>query len=626
MGSPNTTEPRTRPAISRRIRRLQERMGQIDRERRRVFFAVSSDIALGQASSGPPVGKRAGILQASVDKPRSEDFVLLGDQCSTVRVDRPFPGNIPSQEHGTRYGPTRIFPDSHELEQLADRAEELGAGGFPHTHTCADLEIGLEQGWGKILDRIRAARRAWEVRNQQKQVQYLEGLEIVCRAIMRFITRHAEQARELIAELFLKFPTFYSLGGRSEQGEDATNELSWVFLQAYDMIGGTNEFGVLWHSDIDPQFFRYACEVLMRHGGGSPALINQDCLRDSEVQYGVSPEHAWNVAYSGCFWYCIPGREWCAHDTLAVNGLKCFLKALGEAVECGITAFEELISMFTDKLNSAVRALKEMTDWQFARIPDVFPEMVTSLLTHGCIDSGVDISDCGVPYNSVVVQFAGLANIADSLIAIQKMIFNEKIISLQRLGEALKANFSGYEKERRLLLACPKYGNDIEEADQMAARVSAIFREVLGRYVTCKGTRYRPAFFSWAGHAYAEKTLGASPDGRNKRGLTATAKSVSVLDFPRNAGGPLQLELDPSIRRLPDPTAVLAGLAAGYFELGGVHILANVVSTETLKEAIEHPELHEDLVIRVTGFSVHFVQLDRKIQEEIVQRTRHQGG
>jgi len=171
MGSRSTTQPRTRPAINRRFRRLQERMGQIDRERRRVFFAVSSDIALGQASSGPPVGKRAGILQASVDKPRSGDFVLLGDQCSTVRVDRPFPGNIPSQEHGTRYGPIgfahdyealldhsppeiypgerlvgeyhwelpelrpRIFPDSHELEQLADRAEELGAGSQSHART-----------------------------------------------------------------------------------------------------------------------------------------------------------------------------------------------------------------------------------------------------------------------------------------------------------------------------------------------------------------------------------------------------------------------------------------------------------------------------------------------------------
>jgi len=454
------------------------------------------------------------------------------------------------------------------------------------------------------------------------------------------ITR--EEARELLAELFLKYPTYYSLGGRDKDGKDATNEMSWLVLEAYDMVGGTSGFGVLWHSDIDKDFFRYACDILARHGTGSPALVNQDVMRESEIKYGVKEEDAWNVSYSGCFWYCIPGKEWCTHDMQAVSGIKCLMNALDVAFQRKINSFEKLWQLFGIELDKAVQAMKELTDWQFKKIPYVYPEIVTSLMTHDCIENGRDITDCGTPYNTTVVQFQGVANVVDSLIAIKQLVFDEKRISFDELEKALAANFEGYEGIRQLLLNLPKYGNDDERVDEMAKRVADLYRETLARYKNCKGFAYRPAFFSWAGHAYAGETVGATPDGRkagepiaqgpnpmhgrNTNGITATAKSVLMLDFKKNAGGPLQLELDPSILELEDPAGFIENIVVPYFKMGGVHVFINVVSTETLKKAMEHPEECEDLVVRVTGFSVHFVQLDRKIQEEIIARTRHKMG
>lgn len=747
-----------RPQMSPRIKRLWERKQEIDKERRTTGYSFRSDIALGQAASGPSSGSRKGLVKSGATGSSSDrKFVLIGDQATRVRVDYPFPGSLPSSKNGLSYNPInwaedfaayldqspaevysdelipgefhwyfielreRVFPDGEKLEALAEKAARLYAGGFPITHSCHDPSIGVTQGWGEILDNIRKHREKFSSQGAKKENEYLQAAEKVCCAIMRFIERHArkarslaekendpaqkemyarvanvcqnisksppttfyeavmwlwffyiidrmelegngsgrldqylypfykkdiregrmtrEEARDLMAEFFLKMHHHFSLGGRNKEGNDATNDLSYVCLEAYYMAGRKNEFGVLWHSDIDKDFFRYACAILVRRGSGTPALVNHDILRESEIFYGVKEEDAWNVAYSGCFWYCLPGKEWCTHDMQAIHGGGCLINALGSAFYEKITSFEKLWELYSIELDKAVRALKEMVDWQFERIPNVSPEIVTSLMTYDCVKNGRDITDCGTPYNTTVVQFEGLANIADALIAVKQLVFEEKRISLDILQKALAADFVGYEDVRQLLLRCPKFGNDDDRVDEMAVRVADQYRKTLARYRNGKGYMFRPAFFSWAGHAYGGELVGATPDGRkayepiaqgpnpmhgrNTQGITATARSVSKLDFKKNAGGPLQLEFDPSILDLDDPARFIESIAVSYFEMGGVHVFVNVVSTDTLKEAMKHPEEYEDIVIRVTGFSVHFVQLDRKIQEEIIARTRH---
>lgn len=742
-----------RPKISDGLLNIKKRMDKVDNEHRRQILVFNYDIALGQAASGPMDGSRNRVMESFAEgTSNNADFVKLGDQSVVIKSGKKFPGKLPSEKKGLKYDQynfaedlasfykqlpavihpdediigeinwafsdlrPRIFPENEELEVLGEIAASLGSGGYPVTHTCADLSIGIKKGWGKILEELEDNGKKFKKSNNNASIKYNKASIKICRAIIEFIKKYAEeakrlgisekeleqkerylkihkicnnittgpprtfhegvqwvwfyimverillegngygridqylyplfkkdikkglinrqQARELIAELYLKYATFYVIGGRNKNGDDATNELSWICVEAYDMTGTMIEFGVMWHSDIDKDFFRYACAVVARHGNGSPALVNQDVLRESEIYYGVKPEDAYNVAYAGCFWYCIPGKEWCCHDTLSVSGIKIFMNALKIAFKMNITDFSQLWNLYQIYLRESIKAMKELTDWQLKKIPDVYPELTTSLMTHDCARNGKDITDLGVPYNCKVVQFSGIANIADSMLAIKKSIFEEKRITLEILEKALDADFKNYEDIRQLLLNNPKFGNDIEEVDSLAVEIADNFREILSGYETLDGHRYRPAFFSWAGHAYAYKLVGATPDGRKKedpiaqgsnpmhgrntQGLTATARSVSKLDFNKNAGGPLQLELDPSIIDSEDPSRLIESITVPYFEMGGLHVYFNIVSEKTLKDAMVNPEKYQHLVVRVTGFSAHYVQLDKKIQEEII--------
>ena len=160
------------------------------------------------------------------------------------------------------------------------------------------------------------------------------------------ITR--EDARNLLAELYLKYGgNYFSLAGRNKEGKDATNAVSWIALEAYDMIGGYNHLGVMWHGEIDKNFFSYACDVLSRHGCGVPTLVNYDVMRDSELYSGYSYEDAWNMSYSGCQWYCAVGSEYSDHDLNSFVLIVPMQRALKIAVEKGVTDFESLFGVIT---------------------------------------------------------------------------------------------------------------------------------------------------------------------------------------------------------------------------------------------------------------------------------------
>ncbi|MCL5985181.1 MAG: pyruvate formate lyase family protein [Actinobacteria bacterium] len=280
-----------------------------------------------------------------------------------------------------------------------------------------------------------------------------------------------DEAVELIAELFMKSSQFYSLGGRNKDGTDATNEVSWICLEAYDMVSGINNFGVMWHSGIDKNFFKYACDVVMRHGTGSPALVNYDVMRKSFAHYGVDEEDSWTVAYSGCYWYCIPGKDYNLNDMSSVNILIAFQNALRIAFEEGIRSYDELWELFCYELREAARTLKNLLDAQYRLQFQVCPEMTSSLMTHGCVENGRDYTNCGVRYNMTTVQMEGLANVADSLAAIKKLVFEEKKITLDELKAALDANYECYEVIRQMLLHSPKYGNDDDYVDRIAVKI-----------------------------------------------------------------------------------------------------------------------------------------------------------
>jgi len=447
-----------------------------------------------------------------------------------------------------------------------------------------------------------------------------------------------EEAQELIAEFMLKRPYWYGIGGRDKNLKDATNKVSWLFLNACDMLEDLINLAVLYHGDIDRNFFRRACEINLKRSSGIPMFANHDVIRKSVTNYGIKEEDAWNVAYNGCVWYSVIGKEYLCGDIAGINLLICLMNALDLAFKTKVKNFNQLWELFSLEVEEAIKALKDLMDEEVEQFPQIWPEIPASLLSHGCVEKGRDITDLGVQYNFPTIQALGIPNVADSLVAMQKAVFNENRISLETLEQALDANFEDYKYIHELLLNYPKFGNDDDEIDGMARKVVDLFKEKLSKYKSRNGFSYRPAIWSHIGHIYAGEMIGATPDGRkagepiaqdanpmhgrNTNGITATARSIAKLDPQKLLACRYQLELDPSVFKVKDKVKLLEDIILSSLKMGIMQVHANIVTLETLKKAIEKPDEYHHLMVRVSGFSARFTELSRDIQEEIMQRYR----
>ncbi len=455
------------------------------------------------------------------------------------------------------------------------------------------------------------------------------------------ITR--DEARDLVGELFLRYGNYFSLGGRNRELCDATCETSWVCLEAFDMVGGYNHLGVMWHADIDPKFWNYACDVVGRHGAGCPTLLNYELFRASELRSGYPESDAWNVSYSGCQWYCSPGNEYSDHDVNCLVLVQPMQRAIDAAIEQNAPDFEAFWKIYENEVDCTANALRDFKNATYLWQPKVWPEMVTSFCAHGPMDKGRDITDSRSVNNAFTsVNVLAVPNVSDSLYAIEQLVFAQKKYTLAQVRDAVASDWEGKESMRQEFLNTPKFGNDHEGADAMAIRVSEQVREVLESKRNIKGFCFRPSLFQFMGHTYAGPMLGATPDGRKRRepvahgmnpmhgrnheGMTATMRSFCKLDFSKYQGGSLQVELQPTFfpkegRRgdLVEP------FATSFFQMGGVQINLNVLSMAKLHAAMEQPDLpeHQEIVVKVTGYSAHFVVMDRKFQEEFVERVNY---
>ena len=456
----------------------------------------------------------------------------------------------------------------------------------------------------------------------------------------------ASRARELLGEWYLKYGPHLSYGGRSQDGSDATNEMSWIGLEAYDLVGGYNQFGVQWHADMDPEFWTYCNDVVARHGCGVPALLNNDVMVNSQLRTGFDEVHARNTSYSGCQWYCVPGREYQDQDVNSIALIAPMQRAMDIVIENGSETWDEFWQVYEIEVDKSGEALVDFKNEAYKYHAQLWPEMITSLCCHGTIEKGRDITDFdAVDYNYPSVNILGVPNVADSMYAIKRGIFEEKKYTLKQLRNACNSDWTGEGEEvmRQYFLNLPKFGNDIDDVDDMAIQVSEQIRETMEAKRCIKGGHFRPSLFQFQGHTVAGPYLGATPDGRKKaeplahgmnpmhgrntEGLIATANSFCKLDFTKYQGGSLQIELHPSYF----PEGVKRGVlmeqfSKVFFEKGGVQINLNVFDFEDLKDAYENPEKteYDHIVVKVTGYSAHFTKMDPLFQKEFLERVNYQ--
>jgi formate C-acetyltransferase len=453
-----------------------------------------------------------------------------------------------------------------------------------------------------------------------------------------------------------------TIAGQTAEGEDAVNPLSFLILRsvAQTRLPQPN-LTVRYHRGLDDRFMGECLEVV-RLGFGMPAFNSDEIIIPSFIAKGVKPEDARDYSAIGCVEVAVPGK-WGYRCTgmSFLNFPKSLLIALNDGVDpasgkrlCrGTGRFQDMRS-FDD-----VRRAWDVTVREFTRqcviidsVVDTVLERDTadilcSALCDDCIERGLNLKEGGAVYDFISDLQVGIANLADSLAAIKKCVFDDRSVSAEALMKALEADFEGPENEalRQLLLAAPKYGNDDDYVDSLIREAYDVYIDEMKKY---RNTRYgrgpvggvyyagtssisanvpqgagTPATSDGrrAGEPLAE---GCSPShGMDRNGPTAVFKTLSKLPIGEITGGVLlNQKINPRMLEREEDRKKLIGLLRAFFNrLGGFHVQFNVVSRETLMDARIHPEKHRDLIVRVAGYSAFFTVLSRETQDDIIERT-----
>ncbi len=437
------------------------------------------------------------------------------------------------------------------------------------------------------------------------------------------------------------------VGGMKADGSDDTNELTSLALEAYaDLRTVQPNFGIRINRNTPADLFLRACELT--RDGVLIHFFNDEVIIPALTQKGCALEDARDYSAVGCVEPNPHGRTFGSTFAVQFNAAKCLEFALTggtcsvfgleNGVPCpGLAQYEtyqDLLQAYEMQVSYFVRRMTEAMSFLDEAIAERVPAPFASALIDGCFGCGKDVTQGGARYNFTGVQFMGLANVADSLAAAKALIYDKGEVTAPELAEALANDFGQHEPLRQMLLKRgPKYGNDDDLVDRIAAEVVAHFGAQLEKYTTFRGGRYQMGVFSVAFHIAMGAFTGATPDGRRMSevlangitpqtgmalaGPTAIVKSASKLGQTAISNGNtliLRFQGNAQPERLRD-------LIRTYFELGGMQLQFNMVDTQTLLDAQVHPERHRDLVVRIAGYSVLFTNLSKKAQDEIISRT-----
>lgn len=454
-----------------------------------------------------------------------------------------------------------------------------------------------------------------------------------------------------------------TIAGQTTDKKDAVNDLSFLVLKSVAQTRLTQpNLTVRYHKNINKHFLDECIEV-MRLGFGMPALNNDEIIIPSFMDWGVKEEDAYNYSAIGCVETAVPGK-WgyrctgmsyinfprmllCTmNNGVDLTSNKRFTKGYGHFTE--MESYEELLEAWDKTIREITRysvIVENVIDKASER--DV-PDILCSALIDDCIARGKTIKEGGAVYDFISGLQVGIANMADCLAAIKKLVYEEKKITRQELWNAILDDFSSPENKKiqeMLIREAPKYGNDDDYVDQLIVEAYDSYIEEIEKYPNTRYNRGPIGGIRYAGTSSISANVGqgmstmATPDGRNafeplaegcspahnsdKNGPTAVFKSVSKLRTNKITGGVLlNQKMTPQMLSTEENRQKLELLIKTFFNrLHGYHVQYNIVSKETLIDAQKHPEKHKDLIVRVAGYSAFFNVLSKKTQDDIIGRT-----
>ena len=454
-----------------------------------------------------------------------------------------------------------------------------------------------------------------------------------------------------------------TIGGQTTDKKDAVNELSFAVLKSVAQTRLTQpNLTVRYHANLNKHFFDECIEV-MKLGFGMPALNNDEIIIPSFINWGVKEEDAYNYSAIGCVETAVPGK-WGYRCTgmSYVNFPRVLLCTMNNGVDLttnkrftkGHGYFTEM-ETYEDLLAAWDKTVREMTRYSVivenfidkASERDV-PDILCSALTDDCIGRGKTIKEGGAVYDFISGLQVGIANMANSLAAIKKLVYDEKKITREQLWNAILDDFQSPENKKiqeMLNDEAPKYGNDDDYADNLIVEAYDSYIDEIKKYPNTRYNRGPIGGIRYAGTSSISANVGqgmgtmATPDGRNaheplaegcspahntdKNGPTAVFKSISKLRTEKITGGVLlNQKMTPQMLSTEENKQKLELLIRTFFNrLHGYHVQYNIVSKEALIDAQKHPENHKDLIVRVAGYSAFFNVLSKATQDDIIGRT-----
>ncbi len=447
------------------------------------------------------------------------------------------------------------------------------------------------------------------------------------------------------------------IGGKTVDGTDGSNELSYLILHLVGLLKlSSPTVGVRWNSDTPTWLMTKAIETNMETKGGIPLFQNDDVMIRHYEDDGIPYEEACEWSGLGCVYPCLPtraehyGAEGVAGYNLAAildmalhNGKAATGKVLGPQTgdASQFTTFEQVYDAFKAQHRYFIdrifrlAAIARVVQPRYLRLP-----LISTLSLPASMEIGQDVLIPHPDYSLFGISDRAVIDAADSLFSIKKLVFDNKLLTMTELLQALDTNFSGARGEqiRQMCLNVPKYGNGIDEIDLFVKDVSAFSAGYIRNYDNAPFKNYMVAREGLAWHYYGGLGVGALPDGRrafeplndgaaspmrgtDTNGPTAVISSALKAEFEDSYAQVLNQKFSSMTLSTPDSREKLVAFTETFFASGGTHIQYNIADSEVLKEAKVKPEEHDDLVVRIGGFSAYFVQLSNEIQEDVITRS-----
>ena len=442
-----------------------------------------------------------------------------------------------------------------------------------------------------------------------------------------------------------------TISGIDREGRDATNELSYLFLESYKNLKVfTTDLSVRIHKNTPKKFIEEAIKVFRSTSG--IAFYNDDIMIRSLIKAGYSLEDARDYVIIGCVEPSGQGNSFAATGRMFMNlpgilelvlnngysNLSKMIDGLQTGDPANFSTFNDLYDAFIRQLEYNIKKSVEIAQIGDEETMTYFQHPFVSAMIDGCMESGIDYVCGGAKYNFSSITTYGFATLVDSLYNIKKVVYDEKLMTLPDLINILNSNFEGKEKFRQQLInKYQKWGNDLNDIDSFAVKLWDLFSSEVAKHKPLRGGRYSAGAYSMGVHVMEGFFTRPTADGRKemepisnslspvnhaeKNGITAILNSIAKLnyDFATN-GVAVNVRIHPQNFNEEENIEKFYHLLKSYFEQGGLQLQPNVVSSETLRDAQKHPEKYTDLIVKVGGYNATFIDLGTPIQNDIINR------